>query len=73
MANVLSLNETIQNIVSEVEGMDKVEQKSLLAYIRALRISKKGKNPVPVGNPDLKPLTMEEIDHIKHKSRKSED
>lgn len=70
MAIVITLNDTLQSIVSEVEEMDKVEQQSLLAYIRALRISRKGKNPVPVGNPNLKPLTMEEIDEIKHKSRK---
>jgi hypothetical protein len=68
MAVALKKTETLQNILSEVSSMDKTELKYVLSYIRSLRISRKGKNPVSVQK-EGKALTMKQIDDIKHKSR----
>jgi len=69
MAIIFAENKILQNILTEVQKMDKVEQKSILAYIRAMRIVKSGKNPVPV-KAVKKTLTMAQIDRIKHLARK---
>ncbi len=70
MAILLTLNENIEQIVVEAEKLTDLEQKEILAYLRTLN-SKKGKRK-PVAKPakGAKPLSMEEIDRIKHESRK---
>lgn len=67
MSFLITLNDTLQEIVAEVEGMDKLEQKIVLAQLRAKRIAKTFKDPVRAKN--VKPLTMAQIDEIKHKAR----
>jgi hypothetical protein len=67
MAFLFTFNGTLQEIVSEAEGLDAIEQKMILAYIRALRIVKSGAKPLAKSR--KKPLTMEQIDQIKHEVR----
>jgi len=67
MSAIVAFNATMKNIVSEIEKLNRTEQQSVLAYLRA-----KGLQKLPVRNFALKskPLSMATIDAIKHKSRK---
>lgn len=38
MANASQINNTIEDIVAEVKKLDIIEQKAILAYIRAKRL-----------------------------------
>lgn len=67
MATVIAFKTTLESIVDEVEKFDKVEQESILAYLRAKRIQKKPRRKLASEN---KPLSMASIDAIKHKSRR---
>jgi hypothetical protein len=71
MATVLTFNETLGSIVDELEKMSPIEQKQILAFIKAKRIKKEPR--ISFINPEkgLKPLTMAQIDKIKHDSRKT--
>jgi hypothetical protein len=40
MATIVAFNTTIKRIVSEIEKFDKIEQESILAYLRAKRMQK---------------------------------
>lgn len=68
MTIVLTLNETLQKILNIVEKMDEPEQKSLLAALNAKRYLKSKNYPRPTKG--IKPLTMKQIDDIKHEVRK---
>jgi len=68
MAKIIAFNATIKKIVSEVEKFDEIEQKSILASIRARQILKK---PIKHIAAISKPLSMATIDSIKHKSRQN--
>ena len=70
MSILLISNTTIEKIVDAVEKLSSQEQRALLAQVNATVLLKKG---VPkISNPpkSLKPLTMTQIDRIKHKVRK---
>jgi hypothetical protein len=70
MPTTATLNKDIEKIVAGLKKLDTQDQQSILAQINATLMLKKGipkfANP-PKG---LKPLTMAQIDSIKHKSRK---
>jgi len=70
MAVTLNYNQTIEKIVAEVKRLTTLEQKEILAYIKAKQY-KKGPR-ISFINPEkgVKPLTMSQIDKIKHESRK---
>lgn len=70
MSIVLNYNRTIEQIVTEVKKLTTLEQKEILAYIKANQF-KKGPR-ISFINPEkgVKPLTMSQIDKIKHESRK---
>jgi Mg2+/Co2+ transporter CorC len=70
MSTLLTFDDTIEKIVGAVEKLNSQERRALLAQVNATVLLKKG---VPkIGNPakSLKPLTMTQIDGIKHKVRK---
>lgn len=70
MPTTTTLNKNIEKIVAGLKKLDTQDQQSILAQINATLLLKKG---VPkFANPPkgLKPLTMAQIDSIKHKSRK---
>lgn len=71
MSIVLTFNSTIEKIVSELEELPNLEQKEILTQIRIMKM--KNKLPASLAKPPkgLKPLTMAQIDKIKHESRKS--
>ena len=65
-----TLNKNIEKIVAGLKKLDTQDQQSILAQINATLMLKKS---VPnFANPPkgLKPLTMAQIDSIKHKVRK---
>ena len=70
MATVI-LNSTVEKIISELEELPNLEQKEILTQIRILKM--KNRLPAFLAKPPkgLKPLTMAQIDKIKHKSRKN--
>jgi hypothetical protein len=62
-------NPIIEDIVRTIENMSEEEQKILLAR-RHLQSLLSGKRKPVVGSKKIKPLTLKEIDLIKHQSRK---
>jgi hypothetical protein len=70
MALVLKLDDTAEAIIKEVDRLDQVDKKSVLAYVRALNLRKTKKKPIINSSQKLKPLTMSQIDRIKHEVRK---
>jgi len=70
MSIVLTLNQNIEQIIIEAEKLDDLRQKEVLAYLRVLNTDKKKKKPIAKPAKGLKPLSMEDIDTIKHESRK---
>ena len=70
MQSTNSLNKNIEKIIAGLKKLDMQEQQSILAQINATVILKKGVPKFATLPKDLKPLTMAQIDSIKHKSRK---
>ncbi|CAN5567932.1 hypothetical protein BH10BAC3_BH10BAC3_31860 [soil metagenome] len=64
-------NNTINDIVKEVKKLTTLEQKEILAQIRIKGMLKNKRKPIANPPKDLKPLTMAQIDKIKHEVRKS--
>ena len=69
MAIVLTLNENLEQIIMEAEKLDDLEQKEILAYMKTLNLKKKKRKPIAKPEKGLEPLSMEDIDRIKHESR----
>lgn len=67
---VTPTNPIIEDIVRTIETMSEEEQKFLLARLR-LQTLLSGKRKPVVGSKKVKPLTLKEIDRIKHQSRKT--
>lgn len=65
-----SVNSTINLIIGELKKLDVLEQKEFLAQLRAKRLFRKKTNPLANLSKGVKPLTMAEIDKIKHHSRR---
>lgn len=69
MAIVININENIEQILLEAEKLTDLEQKEALAYMRAVNMQKKKRRSVAKFRKGLDPVSMEEIDRIKHESR----
>lgn len=67
---VVTFNSTIESIVSEVQKLSTLEQKEILAFIRMRRLLKEPRKSFIKPEKGVKPLTMAQIDKIKHESRK---
>jgi hypothetical protein len=68
MTLVFTEKNTIEQIVEIAEKLTKEEQLMFLAQMNAAKLLHENKKFIRVDN--LKPLTMAQIDAIKHKSRK---
>jgi len=66
---VASSNDTIKEIVSEAKKLKEVDRQLLLKELRIRRLLAEDK-PI-VRAPRVKPLSLEEINEIKHLSRKT--
>lgn len=64
------MSPVIEEIVSEIEKLDKLEQQILLTRLRVEQMKNEKLEPLANPAPDVKPLTMEEIDFYKHEARK---
>ena len=69
MAAILTVNERISDIVREIEKLDNAEQELLLKKLR-LQKYLDGKVKIARSPKDTKPVSMREIDRLKHKMRK---
>ncbi len=69
MQTSITIDENLKAIVAGLKKLNNQEQQSIFAQINATLMLKKG---IPkIANTDgVKPLTMAQIDSIKHKSRK---
>jgi hypothetical protein len=71
MANVVTFDETITEIIEEVKKMDKAEQGVLLKNLRVKNFDyAKLKDIVKYDRKRIKPPTLEQIDKWKHEARK---
>ena len=61
-------NPIIVDIVRNIEQLSEDEQKNLLARLRLQKLLSSKRKPV-VRAKGIKPLSMKEIDHIKHEVR----
>ncbi len=64
------LNKNLEKIISGLKKLDVKYQQSILAQINATLLLKKGIPKFSNPSKSVKPLTMAQIDSIKHKSRK---
>lgn len=70
MASVVQSENIISLIIQELERLDKFEQQEYLVQLRAKRLSRRKLKPLATLSGGVKPLTMAQIDKIKHLSRK---
>jgi hypothetical protein len=71
MANGMTKQEAIDQIVKEAKKLDKLDLQILLAKLRVKKMRKDGVRPAARPRRGVKPPTMEEIDLWKHESRKA--
>jgi len=65
-------NSTIESIIRELSKLDLYEQKEFLAQLKAKRLLKRKRKSLANPVKGSKPLTMAQIDLIKHESRKQQ-
>ena len=70
MAVIIQLNRTIEELLQEVDKLKPLEKESVLAYARAFNLKRKRRKPIAQPEEKTEPLTMSQIDKIKHLSRK---
>lgn len=70
MAIIIQLNKTIEELLKEVDRLEPLEKESVLAYARAFNLKRKKRKPIAQPEKNIKPITLQEIDKIKHLSRK---
>ena len=70
MAFIINLNKTTEELLHEVDRLKPLEKESVLAYARAFNLKRKKRKPIAQPEKNVKPLTMDQIDKIKHLSRK---
>jgi hypothetical protein len=70
MAEEMTKQETIEQIVRAAKKLDKLELQILLAKLRVKKMQKDGVRPAARPRRGVKPPTMEEIDLWKHESRR---
>ena len=71
MAEVLTKQETIDQIVKVAKKLDKLELQILLTKLRIKKMQKEGVPPAAKPRKGIKPPSMDEINKWKHESRKS--
>ncbi len=69
MAEILTKQETIEEIVKHAKKLDKLELQILLTRLRIKRMLREGIKPVTNPRKGVKMPTMEEINKWKHESR----
>lgn len=69
MALIINLNKTTEELLQEVDKLEPLEKESVLAYVRTLNLKRKKRKPIASPEKDVKPLTMAQIDKIKHITR----
>lgn len=70
MALIINLNKTTEELLQEVDKLEPLEKQSVLAYVRTLNLKRKKRKPIASPEKGVKPLTMSQIDKIKHTARK---
>ena len=70
MAIIINLNKTTEELLWEVDMLEPLEKESVLAYVRTLNLKRKKRKPIAQPEKNTKPLTMDQIDKIKHITRK---
>jgi hypothetical protein len=70
MAEILTKQETIDEIIKAARKLDKMELQILLTKLRVKKMQKDGVKPAANPPKGVKPPSMEEIDLWKHESRK---
>jgi hypothetical protein len=71
MADVMTKQETIEQIVREARKLDKMELQILLTRLRVKKLVAEKRKPIAKYNSKkIKAPTMEEIDTWKHEARK---
>lgn len=70
MALIIKLNKTVEELLREVDKLEALEKESVLAYARAFNQRRKRRKPIAQPEKNVKPITMAQIDKIKHLSRK---
>ena len=70
MALIINLNKATEELLEEVDKLDVMEVQSVLAYVRALNLKKRKRKLIARPEKGVKPLTMAQIDKIKHEVRK---
>lgn len=71
MAEILTKQETIDQIVKAAKKLDKMELQILLTKLRVKKMQRDGVAPAAKPRKGIKLPSMEEIDLWKHESRKS--
>ena len=71
MAEVLTKQETINQIVKVAKNLDKLDLQILLTKLRVKKMQKEGVPPAAKPRKGVKSPSMEEIDLWKHESRKN--
>ena len=66
---LITVSGTLEQIVEEVEKMSETEQQFLLIKLRAQK-KRKSYMPIALFGKGVKQLSMNEIDKIKHESRR---
>lgn len=66
MALIINLNKTIEELLQEVDKLEPSEKESVLAYVRTINLKRKKRKPIAQPEKGVKPLTMAQIDKIKH-------
>lgn len=70
MALIIQLNKTTEELLQEVDKLEQIEKESVLAYVRALNLKRKKSKPISNPEKGVRPLSMAQIDKIKHIVRK---
>jgi hypothetical protein len=70
MALIITLNKTDEEIIKGLDKLNQPDKLTVLAYIRALHMHKRKRKAIANPPRGLKPLTMAQIDRIKHEVRK---
>jgi hypothetical protein len=70
MALIIQLNKTTEELLHEVEKLEQIEKESVLAYVRALNLRRTKSKPMANPEKGVRPLSLAQIDKIKHEVRK---
>ncbi|HEY5405437.1 MAG TPA: hypothetical protein VIJ92_00055 [Ginsengibacter sp.] len=68
--SIIIKNKTTEELLREVDMLEPLEKESVLAYVRTLNLKRKKRKSIASPEKNTKPLTMAQIDKIKHITRK---